>query len=194
MRKALIGDGARKSVTIHGLGGIGKTQLAIAYATRHRNDYSAIFWTNAKDEDSLKLSFAKIAKQIVRQHAAASSMSNLDMSSTDLDEIVDAVKAWLSLPHNTRWLMICDNYDNPKTPGNLDPTALELRQFFPESYQGCLIVTTRSSQVTFGRRLQLGKLESLKDGLAILSYASERGRLDHGRHGNLIRGLSLTSA
>lgn len=193
MRKALSSDGARRSVTIHGLGGIGKTQLAIAYATRHRNDYSAIFWTNAKDEESLKLSFVKIAKQIARGHAAASSMLDVDMSSTNLDEIVDAVKAWLSLPHNTRWLMICDNYDNPKTPGNLDPTALDLRKFFPQSYQGCLIVTTRSSQVSFDCRLRLGKLESLEDGLAILSYASERGKLDHGRHMNPIPDFSLTS-
>jgi hypothetical protein len=41
------------------IGGIGKTQLTVAYAKRHKDNYSAIFWLNIKDEeDSLKQSFA----------------------------------------------------------------------------------------------------------------------------------------
>ncbi|KAN0078822.1 hypothetical protein V8E54_005335 [Elaphomyces granulatus] len=40
-------------VVLHGLGGIGKTQLTVAYAKRHKDNYSAIFWLNIKDEDSL---------------------------------------------------------------------------------------------------------------------------------------------
>jgi hypothetical protein len=50
----LKGDGSRRAVILHGLGGIGKTQLSIAYAKRHKDNYSVIFWLNIKDEDSLK--------------------------------------------------------------------------------------------------------------------------------------------
>src|SRR5882762_552325 len=50
----LRGDGGRRTVVLHGLGGIGITQLTIAYAKRHRDSYSAIFWLNIKDEDSLR--------------------------------------------------------------------------------------------------------------------------------------------
>jgi ATP/maltotriose-dependent transcriptional regulator MalT len=60
IHRSLSGDGSRRTVVLHRLGGIGKTQLTVAYAKRHRADYTAIFWLNIKDEDSLKLSFAKL--------------------------------------------------------------------------------------------------------------------------------------
>ena len=59
-------DGSRRTVVLHGLGGIGKTQLTIAYAKQHKDSYSAIFWLNIKDEDSLKQSFTKITRQILQ--------------------------------------------------------------------------------------------------------------------------------
>ncbi|KAF2732464.1 kinesin light chain 1 [Polyplosphaeria fusca] len=174
MRKALSSDGSRQTVVLHGLGGIGKTQLTVAYAKRHRNSYSAIFWLNVNDEDLVKQSFAKMARQILREHPTAARVSSVDLSK-GLDDVVDAVKSWLSLPNNTRWLAIYDNYDNPKLPGrNTDSTAVDIRMFLPESYQGSVIVTTRSSQVKIGHRIKVGKLEGLQNGLRILSHASSR--------------------
>ena len=79
----------------------------------------------------------------------------------DLDEVTDAVKAWLSLLYNTRWLMIYDNYDNPKSAKNADLAAVNIRQFLPESYQGLVIITTRSSEVKMGHRIQVIKLENI---------------------------------
>jgi hypothetical protein len=92
----------------------------------------------------------------------------------NLDEVIDAVKEWLSLPKNTKWLAIYDNYDNPKLPHNTDPIALDIQQFLPESYQGSIIITTRSSQVTIGYQIQIRKLENEKDSLKILLNASRR--------------------
>jgi len=71
IHEALRGDGSCRTVVLHGLGGIGKTQLAITYAKRHKDNYSAIFWLNIKDEDSLKQSFANVAKQILREYPSA---------------------------------------------------------------------------------------------------------------------------
>jgi hypothetical protein len=48
----------RKVVVLHGLGGIGKTQLAIHFARLHQNNFSAIFWLNGKTMDSLLHSLA----------------------------------------------------------------------------------------------------------------------------------------
>ena len=175
---ALSGDASRHTVVLHGLGGIGKTQLSIAYAKRHMDSYSAIFWLNIKDEDSLKQSFTKVARQILREHPSASRLSSVEIER--LDEVIDAVKAWLSLPNNTRWLMIYDNYDNPKLPGNTDPTAVDIRKFLPESYQGSVIITTRSSRVDIGHRIQIRKLENIHDSLEILSNTSRRKGLTNG--------------
>ena len=83
-------------MVLRGLGAIGKP-LTIAYAKRHKDSYSAIFWLNIKDEDSLKWSFAKAARQILREHPSASRLSSVNIKE-NLDEVNDAVKEWLSLP------------------------------------------------------------------------------------------------
>ena len=180
IHKILKGDGSCRTVVLHGLGGIGKTQLSIAYAKRHKDEYSGIFWLNINDEDTLKQSFVKIAKQIQRDYPSATRLSNID-TNQNLDEVVAAVKAWLSLPNNTRWLMIYDNYDNPKLPGRTDPTAVDIRNFLPESYQGSIIVTTRSSQVRIGHPIPIRKLSDVHDSLEILSTVSRRQGLITGK-------------
>ncbi|KAK6425187.1 hypothetical protein LTR95_016308 [Oleoguttula sp. CCFEE 5521] len=176
IRANLISDGSRRTVVPHGLGGIGKTQLAMAYAKRYKDKYSALLWLNARDEDSVKRSFVKMAKQILRERPSALQLASLDMDQ-DLKKVVEAVKAWLSTAMNARWPMICDNYDNPKVPGNTDAAALELRQCLPEAYQGAVLVTTRSSEVKLGHCIQIKKLEALQDSLEILEHASGRSKL-----------------
>jgi hypothetical protein len=128
----------------------------------------------------LKQSFAKVAGQILREHPLASRLSNTNMKG-NLDELIDAVKTWLSLPYNTRWLMIYDNYDNPKVTGNMDPTAVDIQKFLPESYQGSIIIITRSSQIKIGHRIQITKLKDLQDTLKILLNASNRKELMNGK-------------
>lgn len=173
MQQALRGDGSRRVVVLHGLGGIGKTQLAIEYTKQHQEDYSAIFWLNIKDESSVKQSFAKVASQILRSFPLADRISSVGAEG-NLDDTVDAVKAWLSLPDNTRWLIVYDNYDNPRLPGYRDPTAIDIRKFLPEAYQGSVIVTTRSSQFKMGQDIQVRKLQSVRESLEILSTTSGR--------------------
>jgi ATP/maltotriose-dependent transcriptional regulator MalT len=180
IHRTLRGDGTRRTVVLHGLGGIGKTQLTIAYANRHKDRYSAVFWLNIKDEDSLEQSFAKAAKQILREHPSASRLRSVDIKES-LDEVIDAVKEWLSLPNNTRWLMIYDNYDNPRFTGNTDPAAVDIRKFLPESHQGSVIITTRSSQVKIGHPIQIRKLGDVHDSVKILLNASRREGLVNGK-------------
>ena len=179
MHKSLRGDEGRRIVVLHGLGGIGKTQLSVAYAKRFRHSYSAIFWLNAKDEDYLRQSFVNLARKILRQHPLASQLSSIDMK--DLDTVVNAVKEWLSLENNTRWLMIYDNYDDPRIPDSGDPNALDICKYFPESYQGSVIITTRSAEVDIGKLIPVNNLKNMDDSLKILSNASQRGKLTNGK-------------
>jgi hypothetical protein len=180
IHKTLSVNGSRRIGVLHGLGGIGKTQLTVAYTKRYRDSYSAIFWFNIRDEDSLKQSFVKTAKRILREHPSAGRLSGINMKE-NADEVIDAVKEWLSLPKNTRWLAIYDNYDNPKLPDKTDPKALDIQQFLPELYQGSIIITTRSSQVTIGHQIQIRKLENEEDSLKILLNASRREGLINGK-------------
>ena len=181
IHRTLRDDGSRRITVLQGLGGIGKTQLAIEYAKRYKHNYSAVFWLNIEDEDSLKQSFAKAAKQILREHPSASGLRSVDNIKENLNDLIDAVKEWLSLPNNTRWLMIYDNYDNPKLAGNTDPAAVDIRKFLPESYQGSVIITTRSSQVKIGHPIRIRKLRDVHDSVRIQSNASRREGLVDGK-------------
>ncbi|KAK6436815.1 hypothetical protein LTR95_006995 [Oleoguttula sp. CCFEE 5521] len=176
MRAALVGDGSRRTVILNGLGGIGKTQLAVAYARQHKESYSAVIWLNTRDEASVKQSFAIIAERILRYHPSAKYVSSADPTGS-LDDIVKAVLAWLSESDNTRWLAIYDNYDNPSVPGNNALDAVDIQQFLPDAYQGSVIVTTRSSQVKHGQRISVQKLKSTQDSVDILSNVSGKAYL-----------------
>lgn len=168
----------RGVVILHGLGGIGKTQLAIRYAMQHKEKYTAVFWLNTNDEDSLKLSFRDLAQQISRHNPPT--FSGIDLHQ-NLDKTVNAVKDWFELPNNIRWLMIFDNYDNPKTPNNPDNSAIDIRRFLPQANHDSIIITTRSSQVTLGRRIQVQKLSNAQESLQILSNMSSREEIENGR-------------
>jgi hypothetical protein len=67
---------------------------------------------------------------VLRHHPLTSVLASVDLDK-DLDQVVSAVKAWLDFLRNTRWLMIYDNFDNPKIPGNPDGSAVDIRQFLP---------------------------------------------------------------
>ena len=95
--------------------------------------------------------------------------------------MVESIKAWLSLTHNTRWLMIYDNYDNPHLPGKSDPKAINIERFLPKSYQGSVIITTRSAEVRKGQCIPVRKLMNVHDSVEILANASRREGLASGQ-------------
>lgn len=179
MHKLLRGHTTQSAVILHGLGGIGKSQLATEYVRRHKEKYTAVFWLNASNIDSLKLSFRDVADQILNDHPSTSTIASLDLD-CNLDEVVQAVKKWLSLRKNKNWLVIYDNYDNPKTPGNTDSSAVDIRYYLPKSDHGSIIITTRSSQVTNGQRLHIQRLVNINDSLEILSNTSGRKGIEFG--------------
>ena len=178
MHQLLYDHNTRSIVVLHGLGGVGKTQLALAYAIRHEEKYTSIFWLNANDENSLRLSFRAVAQQVLKYQPSTSLLTGVDLD--DLDQVVYAVKAWLDLQKNTRWLMIYDNYDNPRTPRNADSSAVDIRRFLPGPNQGSIVITTRSAQVSEGCRIHVQKLPNIQEGLEILSNTSGRKDIETG--------------
>jgi hypothetical protein len=173
-------DDSRRTAVVHGLGGMGKTQLALAYAQRHRDEYSALFWINSKDVDALKQGYAAAARRIYREHPSLVHLKTVAKGG-NLDDAVEAVKRWMSHPQNNRWLVIYDNYDTPKLPGHKKPGTFDIRPYLPEADHGAVLITTRSSQLRLGALVVVKKLQSIEHSLKILLHTSGRDGLSSGR-------------
>jgi hypothetical protein len=184
----------RRSAVIHGLGGMGKTQLAVEYAKRHQDDYSAVFWFNARDQASLKQGFLRTAERILQKFPSVVYIKNA-IESHDLDEAVGAVKRWFDVPENSRWLIIYDNYDNPildesdekrnksmlDTDGDSVSDGYDIRMYLPDAYHGAVLITTRSSRIQFAHRILLKKLQHVEESLEIIAHTSGRQNLERGK-------------
>ena len=104
----------------------------------------------------------------MRYHPSAPYLSVVDLAG-NLDDVAEAVMNWLSRPDNTRWLLIYDNYDNPRVPSKHDPTTVNIRKFLPDAHQGLVIITTRSPQIRIGQTILVRKLTSVQESAEILS-------------------------
>ncbi|KAI9875812.1 MAG: hypothetical protein M1830_007957 [Pleopsidium flavum] len=168
----------RKVAILHGLGGIGKTQLAITFAKQHRSYYSAVFWLNGQTEDTLKRGFVEMARRLYHEHPDSVPLRSA-ATSEDVDKIVASTNRWFSTRGNTKWMLIFDNVDNPKFPGHHDPQAYDLKAYFPDADQGSIIVTTRSSQLeNIGEVVSVKKFQDVQDSFAILANTSRRQHID----------------
>ena len=115
-----------QSRAISGLGGIGKTQTALEYAYRYREDYSAIIWLQADSREIFFLACVQLAQELGLP----------EQNEADRAYIVAAVKRWLK--SRTKWLLILDNVE--------DLSMIE--EFLPSGHHGCVLLTTRARQVT----------------------------------------------
>jgi tetratricopeptide (TPR) repeat protein len=107
---------------LNGLGGIGKTQTALEYAYRRRQDYQVVLWASANSRESLITDFA----------AMATLLGLPEKDAQDQSEAVGAVKRWLE--NNSSWLLILDNADE----------ILMAQEFIPSSQTGHILLTSRA--------------------------------------------------
>ena len=85
----------QRTISIVGMGGMGKTQLSLAHIRDRASDYSSVFWVNAKDETSLRKSIADLSAVIFLESANPASPS------TDDEKLkIDKIRRWLSEPGN----------------------------------------------------------------------------------------------
>lgn len=79
MHELLYGHSSRSAVVLHGLGGIGKTQLALEYVRKYKEKHTAVSWLNANDDDSLQLSFRNVSQQILKYHPSTAVLRKIDL-------------------------------------------------------------------------------------------------------------------
>src|SRR5512135_1392410 len=116
------GTPAALSQAIAGLGGVGKTQTAVEYAYRHRDQYRAILWVRADTETDLASG----------SRALAEVLGLPEKDESDSNEVVAAVRRWLG--REPGYLLILDNADEP---------AL-VKPYLPPDPRGHVLLTSRA--------------------------------------------------
>lgn len=97
---------------VHGLGGIGKTALAIEYAYRFSSDYDLVWWIPADQLSSVRGSLAALARRLGVNSQPMSGIDGL------ITAVLDALCR--GKPYS-RWLLIFDNADEPEDINVLIP-------------------------------------------------------------------------
>lgn len=109
--------------TLHGMGGVGKSQIAIEYVYRHVGDYDIIWWIPAEQQSQILASLADLAQSL-----------QLDVGA-EANSAVPAVREALrsGRPYKN-WLLVFDNAEDIAT----------VRSYFPTGGSGKVLVTSRN--------------------------------------------------
>ncbi|HEX8347656.1 MAG TPA: FxSxx-COOH system tetratricopeptide repeat protein, partial [Actinoplanes sp.] len=122
----------------YGLGGVGKTQLAIEYAHRRKNEFDLVWWVAAEDPAEIRRSLVQLAELVGEPQAG------------DTNSTIQRVLAALNRPREQyrNWLVVFDNVGDPSTVEGL----------LPSPQKGRVLITTRESQwEEYGQAVRVDK-------------------------------------
>jgi tetratricopeptide (TPR) repeat protein len=115
---------------LHGLGGVGKSQLAVEYAYRHRGDFDVIWWIPAELPVQIQGSLVELGQRL---NLVDSSEVNVVVSVV-LDALKGSARGGRQIPSN--WLLVFDNAEDPES----------VLPYLPNGGPGRILVTSRNSQ------------------------------------------------
>ena len=183
------GKDLRKVAVLHGLGGIGKTDIVLHYAWHNHAAYSSIVWILAASTETLRRSFIQTVENLIQHLAGNSGPGQPDYAkiasvlgihglintsgqlvynaeSTDQDRVVAAVSRWLAMSGNDHWLLIFDNVDDFK--------VIDREKHFPQSSSGTIIITSRRRGIAYWGTgsLEVNNMDQ-KDALDLLMKSAQ---------------------
>jgi TIR domain/NB-ARC domain len=143
---------------IHGLGGIGKTRLAVEYAWRFGDRYETVFFAGADTPETLWANLATLADPKF--------LNLLERQTSAEAAVVGAVLRWFR--ENDRWLLILDNVDT-------EEAERAVLSILPSIGSGQVLVTSRRADWPSGVEEQsLDKLSSEEATLFLLERTDKK--------------------
>jgi len=144
-----------KTVVLYGLGGIGKSSIALEYSFRYSNSFTAVFWVDATSEASMFSSTRRIIEHMIAEYAGqgfpygqiALMLSlegvlgeggHISSDAAAEPQLAGALRKWLAAKNNENWLLILDNYDDG---------AVDIHLLLPTCDAGNVIITSRKSDL-----------------------------------------------
>ncbi|CUS15457.1 unnamed protein product [Tuber aestivum] len=144
------GSGHRR-IALHGLGGSGKTQIALEYVYQRASESDCdVFWVHGSGVPEFSEGFRAIAQHVRIPVASAK---------TDQEGFLLNVKRWFEGPASGDWILVIDNADNEE---DFIGNGGRISKFVPQGQRGTLIFTTRSLRVVSWQnceRIEVGKME-----------------------------------
>jgi len=130
------GDNVARVQLLRGLGGVGKTSIALQYAYTHLNEYEVVWWIDAENSDSVLFSYKKFLLE-----------QKIISESDEAEVIIRAMELWFM--RNKEWLFIYDNADAVDINGGW------LEKYLPKKRNGHVLITTRSWDSYIGEMIDI---------------------------------------
>ncbi|KAJ7020924.1 P-loop containing nucleoside triphosphate hydrolase protein [Mycena alexandri] len=148
MHKFFTPDSGKQLIyVLRGLGGAGKTQIALKFIQESSANFSDLFLLDASTLDTIN-----------------TGLKNIAMSKSVGDSAQDAL-TWLQSKHR-QWLLFFDNADDP---------GINLNKFFPLCDHGNIIITSRNPELkVYGEHYPVSDMEEA-DAIALLLQSATKG-------------------
>jgi hypothetical protein len=168
LRERLRSDGAAVVQALHGLGGVGKTQVAVEYAYRYAGSYDLAWWVNAEEAGLIGEQFAALAAE-------------LGLAAPHADTASAAGALYAHLRGHGRWLLIFDNAESPA----------DLHGRLPAG-PGHILVTSRNpAWGELAARVEVGVLPRTESTMLIQTYRPGVGTAEADRLAEALGDLPL---
>ena len=187
LEKLLLPPNIHRRITIYGLGGCGKSALALefAYCTITRHAGRLVFWVPAISRETFELAY--------RQIGILLRIPGITDDNADAKQLVQQA---LSSGSFGDWLMIVDNADDPSvlmgSPDN-NLRSARLYDYLPRCDKGIIIFTTRSRKTAEGLTqnnvLELDDMNRVEAKQLITRRISKRALLDDAKSVDELLGL-----
>ncbi|CUS08951.1 unnamed protein product, partial [Tuber aestivum] len=170
--KRLCKRDGHNRIALHGLGGAGKTQIALEYVYRRASEGDCdIFWVQGSGVLNFREGFRAIGQHV---------RIPLGSAETEEEGFLLSIKRWFEGRDSRDWILVIDNADNEEDfVSNNSPIA----KFVPQGPRGTVIFTTRSRQVAFRQeceRIDIGKMDEDEAKTLFFEHFGSWGSLRNG--------------